>query len=224
MNGLKLMGPFTTTDFTATFADGQIVRTAIDKAYEAGDGAKVPMVIGANDADGFFFSRDLDKAYAPVAADRAGAEKVYDPAGDKNPKRIGVAVSADMMFLEPARHVSRIIAAKGQPVYTYRYGYVPDYLRAVMPGALDASELPFVFDTVDARHGAKTTVNDRAAARLVYEYWVNFAKSGVPSSLKGGAWTRFDPAADNVMIFDAKGARKQSPTRSPPGSISSIIW
>ena len=211
MNGLNLMSLFGGTDFTAMFADGQIVRTSIDKAYAAGDGAAIPMMIGANDADGFFFGGDLDAAYGPVGADRANAEKVYDPAGDKNAKRIGVAVSADLMFLEPGRHVSRIIAAKGQPVYTYRYGYVPDYLRPIMPGALHASELPFVFDTVDVRHGAKTTDNDRAAARLVHQYWVNFAKTGAPSAPNGGAWTRFDPAADNIMIFDASGAREAKP-------------
>ena len=211
LNGLNLMGLFGPTDFTAMFADGQIVRTSIDKAYAAGDGAKIPMVIGANDADGFFFGGGLDQAYGPVAADRAGAEKVYDPAADKHAARIGVAVSADRMFLEPARHVSRIIAAKGQPVYTYRYGYVPDYLRATLPGALHASELPFVFATVDARHGDKTTDKDRAAARLVHDYWVNFAKTGVPSSAAGSAWSRFDPAADNIMIFDTDGAREEKP-------------
>lgn len=210
MNGLNLMGLFGGTDFTAMFADGQIVRTSIDKAYSAGDGAPVPMMIGANDADGFFFGGDLEAAYRPVAADRADAEKVYDPAADKNAKRIGVAISADVMFLEPARHVSRIIAGRGQPVYAYRYGYVADYLRPILPGALHASELPFVFDTVEARHGEKTTDKDRAAARLVHQYWVNFARTGVPSAQGSETWSRYAPASDNIMIFDTVGAREMA--------------
>lgn len=210
MDGLNLMTLFAPNSFTPLFADGQIVRTSVDQAYAAGDGAPVSMVIGANDADGFFFGGDVDKAYAPVAADRAGAEKVYDPAGDKNAARIGVAVSADLMFLEPARHVTRILTQKGQPVYAYRFGYVPEYLRDKLPGALHASELPFVFDTVDVRHGAMTTDKDRAAARLIHDYWVNFAKTGMPSSANGGLWSRYDPASDNIMIFDAAGAREQA--------------
>lgn len=211
MDGLNLMTLFSpTTNFTPLFADGQIVRTSVDKAYAAGDGAPIPMVIGANDADGFFFGGDLDKAYAPLAAVRPAAERVYDPAGTQNPAKIGVAISADMMFLEPARHATRIIAGKGQPVYAYRFGYVPEYLRSKMPGALHASELPFVFDTVEVRHGAMTTDKDRAAARLTHEYWVNFAKTGVPSSPNGGSWSPYDPASDNVMIFDADGAREQA--------------
>ncbi len=208
MSGLNLMSLFGAKDFTPLYADGQIVRRSIDAAYAAGDGAKVPMVIGANDADGFFFGGGLDQAYAPVAAARAEAEKVYDPEGRKDAMRIGVAVSADTMFLEPARHVARIIAGRGQPVFTYRFGYVPEYLRAKMPGAFHASELPFFFGTVDVRHGDATTPADRAAARLVHDYWVNFAKTGLPSATRGGRWSPDGVVADSIMAFDAAGARE----------------
>lgn len=210
MDGLNLMSLFTTTSFTPLFADGHIVRRSVDKAYEAGDGAPIPMMIGANDADGFFFGGDIDRAYAPVAAERAAAEKVYDPAGIGDAARIGVAVSADLMFLEPARHVTRILTRKGQPVYTYRFGYVPEYLRGKMPGALHASELPFVFDTVEHRHGSMTTDKDQAAARLVHDYWVAFAKTGVPSSPDGGRWSPYRLDSDNIMIFDAAGANEEA--------------
>lgn len=215
MDGLNLMTLFTATNFTPLFADGQIVTSSTDEAYATGKGAHVPMIIGANDADGFFFGGDLDKVYAPVGPARPYAEKVYDPENKRDATRIGVAISADLMFLEPARHVTRIISQKGQPVYTYRFGYVPDYLRAKMPGAFHASELPFVFDTVEARHGPMTTDRDRAAARLIQEYWVNFAKTGVPFSASGGKWSKYDAASDEVMIFDENGAhQKPDPFRA----------
>ncbi len=225
MDGLNLMTLFSpTTHFTPLFADGQIVRTSVDKAYAAGEGLPIPMVIGANDADGFFFGGDLDRAYAPLAAVRPSAEKVYDPAGTQNSAKIGVAISADLMFLEPARHATRIITGQGQPVYAYRFGYVPEYLRSKMPGALHASELPFVFDTVEVRHGAMTTDKDRAAARLVHEYFVSFAKTGVPSSAQGGSWSRYDPESDNLMIFDADGAREQpDPIKARLDFVESVI-
>lgn len=210
MSGLNLMSLFGAKDFTPLFADGQIVKQSVDDAYSAGEGAPVPIVIGANDADGFFFGGGLDAAYAPLAPVRPAAEKVYDLEGKQDAARIGVAVSADLTFLEPARHVAKIIARHGQPVFTYRFAYVPEYLRSKMPGALHASELPFVFDTVEVRHGASTTDRDRAAARIVHDYWVNFAKTGVPASTAGGPWARYDPASDNIMIFDAEGAREQA--------------
>lgn len=209
MNGLNLMTLlFGARDFTPLYADGQIVRGPVDAAYAAGEGAGVPMIIGANDADGFFFGGGLDQAYAPLAAARAKAEPVYDPEGRKDAARIGVAVAADTMFLEPARHVARIIADRGSPVFLYRFGYVPEYLRAKMPGAAHASELPFFFGTLDARHGEATTPADRAASRLAHDYWVNFAKNGVPSAAGGGHWSPYAAAADNILILDAAGARE----------------
>lgn len=209
MSGLNLMTLFDAKDFTPLYADGQIVRRSVDAAYAAGEGAPIPMVIGANDADGFFFGGGVEQAYAPLAAVQAGAEPVYDPEGRRDAMRIGVAVSADTMFLEPARHVARIIAGRGQPVFTYRFGYVPEYLRAKLPGAFHASELPFFFDTVDVRHGAATTPADRTAARLVHDYWVNFAKTGTPSAIGGGRWLPYAAASDAVMIFDATGAHQE---------------
>ncbi|MGV1683865.1 carboxylesterase/lipase family protein [Sphingopyxis sp. NJF-3] len=226
MNGLNLMSLFgpSAKDFTPLYIDGQIVRRRVDAAYAAGDGAAIPMMIGANDADGFFFGGGLDQAYAPLAGVRAEAEKVYDPEGRKDAMRIGVAVSADMMFLEPARHVARIIAGRGQPVFTYRFGYVPEYLRAKMPGAFHASELPFVFGTVDVRHGAATVPADRAAARLVHDYWVNFAKTGVPSATGGGRWSPYRTATDNVMIFDATGAHEEpDPIRARLDFVEQVV-
>lgn len=210
MSGLNLMTLFGAKDFTPLYADGQIVRRSVDAAYAAGDGAAIPMMIGANDADGFFFGGGIDQAYAPLAAVRSEAETVYDPEGRKDAPRIGVAISADTMFLEPARHVARIIAGRGRPVFTYRFGYVPEYLRAKLPGALHASELPFIFDTVDVRHGPATSPADRAAAKLAHGYWVGFAKSGIPSAPGGGRWSPYGAATDNVMIFDAAGAHEES--------------
>ncbi|WP_411338759.1 carboxylesterase family protein [Sphingopyxis sp. J-6] len=224
MSGLNLMSLFGAKDFTPLYADGQIVRRSVDAAYAAGDGAAIPMMIGANDADGFFFGGGIDQAYAPLAAVRADAEQVYDPAGGKDAMRVGVAVSADMMFLEPARHVARIIAARGQPVFTYRFGYVPEYLRAKVPGAFHASELPFIFDTVDVRHGAVTAPADRTAARLAHDYWVNFAKNGVPSANGGGAWSPYAAATDNVMIFDATGAHETAdPIRTRLDFVERVV-
>ena len=224
MDGLNLISLFAPNNFTPLYADGQIVRTSVDKAYEAGEGAPIPMMIGANDADGFFFGGDLDKAYAPLGPARPAAEKVYDPADDRNAAGIGVAIAADLMFLEPARHVERIIAQKGQPVYAYRFGYVPEYLRDKMPGAYHASELPFVFETVEVRHGAMTTDKDRAAARLIHDYWVNFVKTGRPSSPNGGTWSRYDRTSDNIMVFDAAGAQeKVDPIRDRLDFIEHLV-
>lgn len=206
VDGLNLMGLFQSTTFTGPFIDGKIVTASVDAAYRSGSAAKVPMIIGANDADGFFFGGGLDQAYAPVGAARPQAEAIYDSDGRKDVARIGMAISADLMMIEPARHVSRIIAGNGQPVYGYRFAYVPQYLRDKLPGALHATEIAFVFDTVRDRHGTATTDADRATARLIHDYWVGFARTGAPSAAGRPDWPRYAADKDMLMHFGAEGA------------------
>jgi len=206
MNGVTMMS----RDFTPLFADGQIVRRAIDAAYKMDEGDRVPMIIGGNDFDALFFGNDLDQAYAPLAPVRAEAKKVYDPEGKANVARIGGDIFADTVFLEPARHIARIVADKGKPVYLYRFAYVPEYLRDKLPGAPHGSETPFVFDTIGLLHGPMTTDKDRAAAQVTHDYWVSFAKTGVPFAANGGVWKPYDPASDKIMVIDASGASERA--------------
>lgn len=209
MGDLSLMTLFTTTSFSPLYADGQVVSGPADDSYLKGKGADIPMMIGTTDADGFFFGDALDQAYAPVGVARPEAEAIYDPENKRDAMRIGGEISADAVMLEPARHVTRIISKRGQPVYAYRYSYVPEYLRAKTSGAGHSSELPFVFDNLAVRHGGMPTAADNAAARLVQEYWVNFIKTGVPSSTSGAQWAKYEAVSDAIMIFDAKGAHQQ---------------
>ena len=60
-----------------------------------------------------------------------------------------------------------------------------------------------------AHSRAATTPADRAAAQLAHAYWVNFAKTGVPSATGGGHWSPYAGASDAVMIFDAAGAHQE---------------
>lgn len=208
LDGLNLMSLFQPNSFTGPFIDGQIVTASIDEAYRSGRAANVPMIIGTNDADGFFFGGGIDQAYAPTGPARAQAGAIYDPEGKNDAGRIGMAISADLMMIEPARYISRILAGKGQPVYGYRFAYVPEYLRGKLPGALHSTEIPFVFDTVAVRHGAAATAKDREAARLIHDYWVGFAKTGAPQAAGRPAWSRYDANTDTLMHFDAEGARQ----------------
>ena len=57
------------------------------------------------------------------------------------------------MMIEPARFVARTIAAAGEPAYEYRFSYVAGSIRNKVPGALHATEIPFVFDTVKEKYG-----------------------------------------------------------------------
>jgi len=187
-------------DFSGPIVDGTSITSQVGAAYAKGDIAHIPMLVGSNDADGIFGQDSLDAAYAPVGARRAQAEALYDPDGKKDAQRIGVAIWADTMMIEPARFVSRAVTALGQPVYAYRFAYVATSLRTSPAGASHASEIPYVFDTMSAAYGAKASAGDLREARLVHDAWVRFATTGRPL-VSGQAWRPYNPTTDHLMLF-----------------------
>lgn len=176
------------------------------EVYEAGGGARVPLLVGANDADSFFFGGDIDAAYAQLPGGRTPqAEALYDPEGSGDALAVGTRISSDLQMNEPARHVARLLAPR-QPVYLYRFSYVAESARAQSPnGAAHAAEIPFVFDTVDAKYGDALTEADARVAGQAQAYWVAFAKTGqmAPNGLP--ALAPYDPAQANIVEFTEAG-------------------
>jgi para-nitrobenzyl esterase len=84
------------------------------------------------------------------------------------------------------------------PTWLYRFGYVVEEKRATLAGAPHASDVPFQFDNLAAT-GGKVTPADMAAAKLVADYWVNFAKTGDPNGADLPRWPRFD--AENQTLL-----------------------
>jgi para-nitrobenzyl esterase len=116
-------------------------------------------------------------------------------------------ISAIQIMVEPARFMARTIAALGQPAFEYRFSYVAESMRKQWKGAPHATEIPFVFDTVQARYGKELTPEDKAAAEMANAYWVNFAKSGNPNGVmvEGGLWPAYKADTDKLLDFTEKG-------------------
>lgn len=113
---------------------------------------------------------------------------------------------------------ARAFAAKGSPVYVFRFSYVQSSMRQRSPeGAAHASEIPFVFDTLGATGGGfrqalpPPTAEDQAVARNAHAYWVNFAKTGNPNGSGLANWPRYDPRKDEILDFRADGTQLAGP-------------
>lgn len=201
--------------YSGPMADGKVVTGAPEAAYRGGKFAGVPIIAGANGADlGLNFAPNLDALLAPFGADRAAALAAYDPQSTGALPEIRAKVGMDQMMLEPARFVATEFAAHGLPAYEYRFDYVGEALKPEHPrGAAHASEIPYVFDTygapyiamVSAKHAGEATDADRAVARTMQAYWVNFAKTGDPNGPGLPAWPIYDPAQDELMLFGPDG-------------------
>ncbi len=186
--------------------DGRLELGAPTQLYAAGKGAPVPVMIGTNSMDlGFLQARTLDELYAQFGPDAARARAVYGAGGNTNVGAIAFEAGGDQMMLEPARAVARILSARGQPVYEYRFSYVAESQRKTLPGAPHASEIPYVFDTVAAHLGKDVTAADEAAARAMHRYWVAFARTGKPEPRGEPAWPAYQTASDELMNFTEHG-------------------
>ena len=176
------------------------------KVYEAGGGARVPLLIGANtDEIGQLTATSLPALWRTFGQDSAVAYHFYDPHGRRTLADVSAAAGADQWMLEPARAIARLFAARGEPVYEYRFGYIPTSLRGVLAGAPHASEIPFVFDTVAVHYGKETSPADEAMARAVHAYWVAFACTGRPDVRGEPVWPQYHETTDRLMRFTDDG-------------------
>jgi para-nitrobenzyl esterase len=185
--------------------DGQLYVGAPTEAYAAGEGAKVPMMIGANSMDiGFMQATTLDELYAQFGPDAQQARSVYGSMGG-DVRAVAFTAGGDQMMAEPVRAIARILAARGQPVFQFRFSYVAESMRRQFPGAFHATEIPFVFDTVAARYGKDLTPADQAAAHAIHAYWVAFARAGKPDAAGEPAWPAYSRQNETIMDFTAQG-------------------
>lgn len=193
--------------YSGPMIDGRtILGSPINEAI-AGQYAAVPVMIGANSADGFPFVTDKDKIFAAFGADVDEARKLYDPAGNASGLALGTATSADAMMIEPARAVARALAPR-QPVYLYRFAYAVSPVAAAMGGAPHASEIPYAFDTLAERKDPKMIAAEAPVAALTHRYWVNFVKTGRPDGAGDvAAWPKAIAGDNTVQIIDGAGAR-----------------
>ena len=193
--------------FAGPMIDGRTVMGSSIDSARAGLYAQVPVMIGANAADGFAGTDDKAKVFAGFGAERERARKLYDPKGSGDGFAVATAASADAAMIEPARAIARVLAPH-QPVWLYRFAYqMPGEWAQRNGGAPHASEIPYVFDTVAAR-AVPMIPAEAPVATVTHRYWINFAKCGAPDCGGGvPVWPRVAGADTSVQIIDGEGAR-----------------
>jgi para-nitrobenzyl esterase len=170
-------------------------------------GNRVPVMIGDNSADlGVFAAKSVKALFARFGPKAAAARAAFDPTGRLSLQELSLRIGGALWMIEPARAIARILSGRGQPVYEYRFSYVATSLRGTpfgKPGAMHATEIPYVFDTVKAHYGSKTSQADETMAREMHAYWVAFAKTGRPDPAGLPPWPQYHAGTDRLMNFTA---------------------
>jgi para-nitrobenzyl esterase len=219
VRGMNLMNMGQQRDtYAGPMVDGQVVPEPVETAFRAGRQARVPYLIGANNREFGFMTPPtpaVEGMLARFGAERDAVVAAYDPEKTGQLGEVGVGLMSDGAMVEPARLLARLAAAAGQPTFVYRFSYVASSIRATTPGALHATEIPFVFQTVRAKYGDATTADDEALADAANAYWVAFAKSGDPSVVGLPKWPAYSAKDDRILEFTSAGpVAKADPWRT----------
>ena len=94
------------------------------------------------------------------------------------------------------------LAHSSQPVYVYMFAHVEPGPDSARYAAFHSSELPYAFRTLDKSPERHFTAADRALARVVSAYWVNFVKTGDPNGTGLSSWPRLVASAPQIMRLD----------------------
>ncbi len=187
--------------------DGRLLKETPTQAFARGHALDVPLIIGSNSNEASLMgSFGLSAGAASIPPE---LRQVYagEAPGDAELARVNFN---DKVMGAPARWIAAH-AAGGAKAWLYYFSYVPERQRQTRPGTNHASEIPFVFDSLDAVPGRTPliTPSERAAAALTHSCWVAFAKTGVPTCVNGQAWPAYDPNTDQLLEVGVESGVRQ---------------
>jgi para-nitrobenzyl esterase len=226
VDGLNMATLFGDKDYVGgPVVDEHLYFGAPVREYARGMGARVPVMIGANTADlGSMDAKSLPALFASFGPAAGEARAVFDPTGKLTLQQVSDEIGGAAWMIEPARAIARTLSARGQPVYEYRFSYIPTSMRGKWPGVWHAAEIPFVFDTVRAHYGAQTSAADEAMAREVQSYWVAFARAGRPDPAGEPSWPRYGRRADQLMNFTDRGPKAERDPWRKRLDLTERVW
>ncbi len=204
--------------YSGPILDGKLVVETAESAYKAGRQARVPLIIGNCSAEigGAFVSNANTKEglFLLFGELEAEAKAAFDPEGNKEFAEVITKFNTDWVWGEPARMAARAFVAQRNPAYMYQFGYVPATMRErARYGAGHGSEVPFVFNTLNARWGVSTgpTPGEKELAGIMNSYWVNFAKTGNPNGRGLPLWPLYDTQKEEILDIELDGKAVSKP-------------
>lgn len=183
--------------------DGVIIGHDVVTAFEAGEQAPVPLIIGTNSAEFWWIKPGDDTPYARFDDDLTQEQMAALMEGFGGQEAYDAHVISDVIFNEPARHLARMHARAGHPTYLYRFDVVSEGNREPHEGATHASERPYVFDNLYSV--SWDFERDQRVAKLMAGYWTEFAKFGDPNGEGRLRWPDLRGEVDQLLEFTNDG-------------------
>ena len=144
---------------------------------------------------------------------REQAMRHYPADNDSEALRMGITLASDLWLVHATwRWVENQRRHGVSPTWLYLFDQVQASKDAPVadddPGAAHATDIPFVFDTLDFL-GNPVGASDRLTTEAMMKYWAQFAREGNPNAEGLPAWPAYsEENAFPVMRFNA-GAKSE---------------
>ncbi|KAM5349006.1 hypothetical protein ACJ41O_008829 [Fusarium nematophilum] len=158
--------------------DDKIVFSNYTTRAEAGQGAKIPAIIGTNENEGVNFPYDTDQGPDPVLSRASLIDTWVCPAR--------------------ASSENRLLAGIETWRYEYRGNFTNISLRPWM-GAYRESEIPMIFGTHRLFRGNSIPL-EYETSHAMQDAWLAFAADG-PAGLESTGWPVYDEGGRDALIF-----------------------
>lgn len=195
--------------------DGRILPRQLVDTFERGEQAPVPLMAGFTSGEirglRFLLPPLPDSAQSYVADVRSrygnlASEylRLYPP---EDLAQRQLEASRDVVFGWASERLVRNQQAIGQSAYLYYFDHDYPAAAAADLTAFHASEVPFVFGTIDATPASwpaiPNTPEERRISDAMLDYWTSFARTGAPVAANGPAWTRFEQDRSYLSFDEA---------------------
>ena len=130
-------------------------------------------------------------------------EALYSAADDAQANQAEGALVRDRGLASMAVWAEQRQRKSKQPIYAYLWTHAEPGPDAARYGAFHSSEIPYVFDTLDASPERPFTALDRQLAAEMGSYWVNFVKTGDPNGPGLPAWPAYLQTDKQVVEIGA---------------------
>lgn len=205
---------------TAGFApfgvvDGKVLPRQLVDTFDKGEQAKVPLLAGFNSGE----IRSLTVLAPPPPATTAGYEKsIRDRYGDladeflrlypsSNMQESVFATTRDALYGWTSERLVKSQTAAGAPSFLYLFDHGYPAADEAKLHAFHASELPYVFGTLDRTPpywpAIPATAKERKLSDAMLGYWTSFAKTGLPSAANGPDWKPYGSTGAFMLFADA---------------------
>ena len=202
-------------DLFSSVVDRYVLSESPDAAFAAGRQSDIPLMAGWTSAEMKWMNYSLEEFLAArdelFPGARNEAARIYPAGSESEAYRMGITMASDTWVVFPTWSWLELHeATSSSPVYRFLFDQVQASgstpVPADDPGAAHATDIPFVFHTLDFL-GHPVSAGDSATADLISSYWTNFARNGNPNGDELPEWPRYQgPAPRRVMRLNEMAA------------------